>query len=412
MRMLYFEKYVVMRFNTENLLFFNLINGTILKYNLTLDIFKILKKETNNCIPINEAQCQNKLINVVARDLKNNFMGGFIVSNSFPFIRPDMLYTDWFPQYLEKGKLMHGGDSITQSLRKLIVHLDKIPFQKETFYYNASRQIDFLPLETGNHHEKTINLNVIKNTFFNTNFNNLIQIQFFCNSISKHGLEILSFTEIRPMKDLFVEIFIFFNDFIRELDIINNKKYNSLIFKPIIFRDFKENINRFLKYKLNFKKNIIPVFLIREEQDIKTIEEFESDLDKIELEVYPYFFNNYNFLQQNVFLNKNSFNNRSYRYNEILKNDLLNASFFGKLIIEANGDILTSRNTGIIGNIFKNKIKEILIKEINNPQTWRLLRANVKPCKKCIYSSFCSPISYLEIEMNKYNLCSLSSNNF
>jgi len=55
-----------------------------------------------------------------------------------------------------------------------------------------------------------------------------------------------------------------------------------------------------------------------------------------------------------------------------------------------------------------NTLKEIVLYELSQTNSWKLTRDKIDPCKNCLFQQLCPPISNYELFFEKYNL-SLSS---
>jgi pseudo-rSAM protein len=411
MKILYYEPYVLFKNNSKSISFLNLANGLKLEYNNNFSFNKILKRGKNNCFIIEHSEHNNILLKRIAFELEKNFMGGFVEipasKKILPYINPPIRVLEVFQKYLKERKILIGGDSVQKQLHKLTIHLNNISQQNKNDFNHISRHFDFIPQETKKYQNKTISLGFIKKYFLDGCFPNLKQIDIVCNSPLNHLKEIKDLIAFGNKIDLHVNILILFNDLIKEWHIIENSSLNGTILKPIIYEDFENNINYLLKHCTNKQMNLNPIFLLRDEIDLSRIEKYELKLKKLGSAVYPFFDSNHEFIKNFVFIDEKSFINRSYNYSTIIRNETLNTYFFGKLIIDVNGFIFSNKNMAPLGNIFKDNIKHMIHNELNNSKTWRLVRPKVKPCKNCIYSKICPPISYLELEMNRYNLCSI-----
>lgn len=414
MQVLYYEPYVLFNHNANFFSFVNLANGIKLQFNNNSSFNKILNRKKNNCFIIepNELNDPNDiLLKKVAFELERNYMGGFVENNTskkpLPYINPPFRISDEFQMYLKEGKILKRGDSVKKLLHKITIHLDNILYQDNNINDHLTRQFDFIPQDTKKFQNEVISLGFIRKYFLDGCFPNLKQFDIFCHSLLNHLKELEDLIPFLRKNDIHMNIYILIDDFTNEWPNIEVGSFSEATLKPIIYMDFENNINDLLKHYKNNKMNFTPVFLLRDEIDLLKIEKFELKLNKIESEVYPFYDSNYEFIKKYVFIDEKSFVGRSYNYSTIIRNETLNSYFFGKLIIDANGFIFSNKNLEPLGNIFGDNIKQMIHHELNNSKTWRLVRTNVEPCNHCIYSKICPPISYLELEMDRYNLCSI-----
>lgn len=96
--------------------------------------------------------------------------------------------------------------------------------------------------------------------------------------------------------------------------------------------------------------------------------------------------------------------NVNHSLRNISVNESLNAYFYDKISIDANGDLFTSFNLDKIGNIFEKNLK-IKEKLHNIHSIWFLTRNKVKPCIDCLFNCFCPPINDINLHLKSFDLC-------
>ena len=62
------------------------------------------------------------------------------------------------------------------------------------------------------------------------------------------------------------------------------------------------------------------------------------------------------------------------------------------------------------GDLGTHSILEVLYKEVTKGKSWRQLRSNVLPCRKCTYQYLCPPLSNYESAIGRNNLCHIWEN--
>ena len=82
----------------------------------------------------------------------------------------------------------------------------------------------------------------------------------------------------------------------------------------------------------------------------------------------------------------------------------MNIYDFGKINIMPNGDVYANVNHPVLGNIYSHSIHEIILKEVEEGQSWLRVR-NQAPCNDCVYQWLCPPPSDYEILIGRPNLC-------
>lgn len=116
------------------------------------------------------------------------------------------------------------------------------------------------------------------------------------------------------------------------------------------------------------------------------------------------------FFQQNCFFDFNEIISQKLSMKEIHRNYLLNNFSFGNFFIFPTGDVYTNLNLEPIGSIINELFSELIFKELEHSTSWLSVRRNQKPCKNCLFSSLCPPLSNYERLLNRNNLCSIDLN--
>ncbi|WP_293738808.1 TIGR04150 pseudo-rSAM protein [uncultured Parabacteroides sp.] len=91
---------------------------------------------------------------------------------------------------------------------------------------------------------------------------------------------------------------------------------------------------------------------------------------------------------------------------DIYRRQSINTFDFGKIIVLANGDVYSNMNFDSLGNIYKEDISAILLKELEEGKSWFRVRNNI-PCNDCVYQWFCPSPSNYEIVAGRLNFCSI-----
>jgi len=248
--------------------------------------------------------------------------------------------------------------------------------------------------------------------------NNFIDPLYLSESVHRINLNGYNILEYKHFDDLIAMLYKFFNRTqicfnFNTLDVLNDlNKLIALMELPkskFIFNLRDENhkshmntINRYLSGK-NIEFNCY----------IENIDEAEKyndlQIENRKINYIPsYNGSNLDFFEENVFLNKNDVLSFKPTQNEVFKNMNINSKYFGKLIINAIGDVYANMLQDSLGNISTNSIQEILDAEFQNGNSWFLTRSKVSPCNKCIFNILCPPISSYEFELKRYNLCHIN----
>lgn len=89
----------------------------------------------------------------------------------------------------------------------------------------------------------------------------------------------------------------------------------------------------------------------------------------------------------------------TYTFNHIFRNMKLNANFFGIIDITKTGHIRPHGSEVVLGNLSDKKFSliSVVVKELEQNNTWRTTRDSYGPCSECGLRYLCPPISYFEL---------------
>ncbi len=238
---------------------------------------------------------------------------------------------------------------------------------------------------------KTLNINNLKYFLspLNNNFETLTINIVLPNDIK--GIK----KELREIIDYFgnKRINIYLNQNIKDAPSIN--KHNHIL----IVDDYKKNVY--------YNNSYICNFLIENENDYESANKIIKKLDLNHYYTPIYNYNNLDFFEENVFIDKNDIFSEIKTIDYITKNKLINNNNFGKIIIRSDGNVFSNQNYKTHGNIEDINLLDVVIDEINNKGAWFNRRQFKSPCKKCIYKYLCPSISNYELLIKRYNLCLL-----
>lgn len=153
------------------------------------------------------------------------------------------------------------------------------------------------------------------------------------------------------------------------------------------------------------------VFVVSSEEDIELFDSKVKELCISKYTVFPLFDGkNLSFFKKYVFIEKADLVSSKKTVVEILTNKLINRNFYGKLILNSDGDILESINSTPRGNI--NQIKtsylpELLRNNFGSFDSWFETKQNVKGCNSCIYNFLCTPTTNYEKHLGLNKFCNI-----
>lgn len=222
------------------------------------------------------------------------------------------------------------------------------------------------------------------------------------------------------------------NSHIRRLIIIPNtsEHIEYILAKLKEYEQLKQYVNLFLNPKLlPFVPNdsVLPITLvldnteqaeinntkinwlikIHSESDLKFFSEW---IDKNQIENYKiepiYNGDNLDFFKEHVFINKEDILSKPISMQSIMRNQVLNVNDFGKLYVDAEGNVFSNKLFPTIGNIFTSSFRQLVHKEMTEGNAWLRTRTNM-PCCECIFQWLCPSLGNNEILIGKDNLCSI-----
>jgi len=114
---------------------------------------------------------------------------------------------------------------------------------------------------------------------------------------------------------------------------------------------------------------------------------------------------NFDFFEQNVFVNESDIFGEPIPLRTIFANSILNSNFFGHIYIDCNGDVKSNPNSKkLLGNISTETFYQLISNELINNYSWKKTRTK-SPCNKCLYQFLCPPPSNYEYALKRNNLC-------
>jgi pseudo-rSAM protein len=171
----------------------------------------------------------------------------------------------------------------------------------------------------------------------------------------------------------------------------------------ISFPIHEKSVQKILKLYGN-GENTVFHFLIENEDQFDKVESYIEVFDLKQTKIVPVFTgNNWNFFKENIFLQREDVLTVT-THQKIFCNQKLNSNFFGKLYFLPDGSVKASMNSVEVGNIYKDKLLQVVLNEMNHNTAWRNIRSE-EPCCNCLYQYLCPAPSNYENVMKKTNLC-------
>lgn len=153
------------------------------------------------------------------------------------------------------------------------------------------------------------------------------------------------------------------------------------------------------KYEISFSLQ----FIVSSNYDIEYITKNIEKYEHINYELIPFFENNLDFFEENVFLKKDDILESVHTRAMIHSKMHINRNFFGKLYITPDNNVFGNINGDSLGKISDDWDK--IISRISKDESFWFYKRDNEPCSKCIFKYLCPSPSNYEIVINKNNLC-------
>ena len=130
---------------------------------------------------------------------------------------------------------------------------------------------------------------------------------------------------------------------------------------------------------------------------MQNIEYLVQELNIQNYSIIPYFSKlNLSFFEENVFIKEEDIENTKHDIKELFSKTIINRINFGKLTIMSNGSVYSNVNSEKLFDLGYKSIHAGIFFEIQHGVNWMKTRNNIEPCKNCLYTSLCPPISNYE----------------
>lgn len=360
-------------------------------------VYRISKKESRNC------QIADIIEECIAKCIGNKITSktGGAPFNFYPIIS--------FQGDISKNKLVNGileASQIKNNLSEITLYLNNhssaLPRSLYEFYkqvpigYNYGKKED-LNFELAKEIIKQVsNSSAYKISIMGGNLTKYNRLNTLIKEIEDHGLNIELSFYFGDILDL--------NDYKLTYDLFKN--HNVII--NIVFTSTSELII-FLNTYNNFCRSnrISLILLVASQKEYLKYKEFTTENEWSNLQILPILNSLKTTLNNDVFICQKDICGQRYSEKKIHSNGFINRCFWGKIKVLPSGVSYTSFNRRSIGNIKRHTLNELAYNELSRINTWRLTRNQVEPCKKCIFCDLCPPISDYELNLNKFNLCSI-----
>ncbi len=228
---------------------------------------------------------------------------------------------------------------------------------------------------------------------FNVNFRNLQKVKLVVGDFERIDIDYIQ-KLISAIDNSFIEIELYIDSRVYKNMPIEFLLMFSNIYVWYTSISQLENVNK----RINTQNNY---FLV---SDMNTLSRAES-LMNID-EIYPLCNENEDFVREYLLFEKEELLKNEISERKLLMNMYINSNFFGELSIYPNGNVFSCKNGEPLGNVYRDLVKDMLMKEFCQTRYWFMTRNNLSICRDCIFNTICPPITSNELYMNKWNFCS------
>lgn len=352
-------------------------------------ILRQLQEITNlNCVAIVPNVLRDKEVRFFIKNLINKSIGGLKHITDNPLDRPIS-----FPPVLNiqseiKRKQIESMNYLDPKIRfDYLSYINSVSFDVDTSKQLSqlkSSLVELEPMQPKLIFSIDVNVGEIKSVL-----NEIIEISRYMKNI------FLSFNV-----DMYLKFASYLENFFRIGDII-----------------IEDNIHTIANYMKGSKSKAMKYFpchfntIIETKKDLMLYQQLRKTFEgKISvLPLLKYNGKNRDFILGNIIFNQDELKEKSYSKVEIFRHMSLNTNYFGKLYVNAKGDISSHQYySSTLSNIEKLNAFRIAIKEeLNSKRSNWLLTRNQGRCEACNYKYLCPPISDIERSLTLECVCSL-----
>jgi len=407
---LYIESYVLIRTNGKDVFIFNVLNNEkfiISKYNLHPKLKEFLFN-----ISLNPHAIYLEINKYIHFELMNdqtfiNLRESFIIDSI-------IICSNSIPVFLSCKPRIHSGarqksiGNMFNPFDEIFLHVNGGHIEyKDTLVSNYYKQFNF-PIAKTDSISKLENLLRFIDVFIKYKVRSINLNVHQWNSIKAIDMFIKKCIDL---KNLNLMIHVTFLEFKILVD-----SFSRLGFEPeryyVYFFELLPNVDKIdaiIDYCSIYLVNRQIVFcvIIKNSNEYGYAEKLSKNNPHCNFQYLPYLDgSNDDFMKSNIAFTLDELTSANHSLRDISVNEKLNSCFYGKIIIDANGDLYTSFNLNKIGNIFE-KNSQIREKLHNQESLWFLTRNKVKPCMDCLFNCFCPPINDYNLNLGSFDLCKI-----
>lgn len=398
----------------NRLLLYNTLTGKALEYDEEyqeiINLVKRLKLKKNSMVVnITDSKIRHSpLIESFLEDIKEYFMGD-VIKNSMVSSRPfQMIPILNIFRDVNKLKKMRGrsvGEDIKKYLNEITFYITTQCPQDCGICNKVHKQFLFCYKGAGKYE---LAPEIVKNILVGSSLSSLTQINFIGGDISSYSKikQLARSLKVFPWKKVF---------YIHYLNLVKCQKFLDLLAEIgaelVVLIDSPIKTDALINvYRYVLKSKIFTYwnFALQCESEIEKVNEIKSTISIKDIKLKPFFNGeNMDFFKKYVFIkDKDSLFNLRLSLKELYSRQVMNPLNFGKAFVKADGKVVTDINAlSKYNKSGYDSIYDAIYNEMLKGKNWFRIRANVKPCRNCVFNLFCPPLSNYEYAIGRNNLC-------
>lgn len=411
----FIDTYVHIKIKNDSLLLYNSLTGKALQYVKEDEILKLVKRmllpKNQQVALLTQKSLQNPVISQFVMDVRSHFMGDIIAaanSKGKPVQMMPVVTVEKDVKFLNRHPDYSIGDNVLSYLTEIFLYINNECHQKCHTCRSAYKQFTCCTVKKKN--LPPLDTRIIKEMLDQTKSASIKRLNVLGGDIFKYP----SLAELKQMLKVCSGEIIFHTHFLNLFE-----KDGSLTSQLKLFANHSAGLKVYVTSPINqvrlktvldfFRQAVVNhqfVFIIQDEEEFREAESLIS-LFNIEQAIYRPFYNgnNQEFFRENIFVDEDQILKSRPSLKYIYRNSSVNPSNFGRLTILSNGHIYANVNASRLGILGKDSIYDVLYKEVRHGKSWRRVRKNLEPCKRCTFEALCPPLSNYTYAIGRNNLC-------
>jgi pseudo-rSAM protein len=407
----YIDTHVHLFLKKDSLLLYNSYTGKTLEYKGNADIIKLAKRlrapRNLQVILLNESHLDQPAIGGFVSDIRKNFMGDLIdvdYSNGKPILMTPSVKNQMDVKFLKGEKDRSVGEDIKSYLTEISLYINENCNQGCSICRKAYKQ--FLCCTSRENGKNELKMGYINRLFSEIQHSNLSRVNIL-------GGDFFAYSNLNDLISMLRALDCEKTYYLHYLNLLEHKLKlkliadgDSLLTIIVNFPLYEEKLHEALIAVHHSEVQERVMFIIHDTGDFESSESIAMKYGIENVSYIPFFNgNNLPFFEENLFITREELECDRISSKEIYARSSVNPLNFGRLAVFTGCQVYANVNDPVLGNIGRDSIHNILSKELVKGKSWRKIRRHVKPCKSCIYSNLCPPISNYNIVTKRYNFC-------